>query len=499
MKKYYLIVLAIVFTILLSSCNIDKVDIRDRIVAPENTLPVLQGKWIIERSIDSPYKRGEGTGESQINKEMLFHKEAIVIGENYTYEPSFKLRNVDLSNYLLYKYKIEQDYLGILEEEVEIITIYNNNQYFFEFIRYKDDEMITFVDDVFYYLKKNVDEISKDEIDRYINIEKTNMRITNIEEVDSLRSGVLIGIKTYNYDETSGNDNWQYKTIWIRSNNRSLGQIYEMPDLLLPRKRGFWLVDVKRSNDNNVIRDEIRAIQKTKFTEEDLERISLFTAKSKEDYKMVSKPSILKEILYIGNDYVSTEVVDKTNNTSRLEIYPIDYLENEKPIKISEILGEDGLRVFREGAKSILKMDPDVLLNEESFGLARRNGYWIMKGRINYTSENEELYKDFNIKAIPPKELVNYDELFIPWNIIKATVPEAIDAFTSPNEDLIIIVTRNNLLIYAIQDKEISKTELGRIKLATSDTIIMAEWAMGRYARLWEEEFLKNEAEAIEY
>ena len=157
------------------------------------------------------------------------------------------------------------------------------------------------------------------------------------------------------------------------------------------------------------------------------------------------------------------------------------------------------MKVFRDGALNVLKSDPDILLNEESFGLVRRNGYWIMKGRINYELEEKELYKDYNIKTIPPKELVNYDELFIPWSKIKAKVPNAIDAFTSPNKDIIIIETRNNLLIYSIHENEISNNELGKIKKDSSETIIMAEWSSGRYTNLWEEEVLKNSPEMIKY
>src|SRR5699024_10294721 len=103
------------------------------------------------------------------------------------------------------------------------------------------------------------------------------------------------------------------------------------------------------------------------------------------------------------------------------------------------------------------------------FGFERRNGYWVMKGRINYKNENEEFFKDFQIKTTPPKELIQYDELVIPWNIIKSKIPEAIDAFTSPNEDIVIIITRNEILIYPIVENDILLNELGRIKLNNQD------------------------------
>jgi len=501
MKKNYLIIILLVLMSLLTSCNVGRFDIKDRIVAPQNDLPPLQGKWIIEKSIDNPHRKiDEESFESIIGKEVLFHKDAVVVGEDYTLEPTYKLKNVNFLDYILYKYKIKPDNLGIKAEEAQVVTIFSNNQYFYEFIKYNDKEMLVYDGDKFYFLSKNIDEISKDEIDRYINVENKILRTSNLQEVDTLRSGVLLGIKSYSYDDLTGLDNWEYKTIWIRFNNRSIASVYEMKELLVPRRKGFWLVNVNRDNNNNSLNDHIKAVQKSNLKEEVLDfTTSLFMESNFRMGKEKEKSDILKNILYIGNDYVSTEVIHKSNNRKTLQVYPIDYLEDEKAINISDIIGSDGLRIFKEGAKSIVKADSSVFLDETSFGLIRRNGYWIMKGRINYESNQEELYKDYNIKTVPPKELVNYDELAIPWSIIKSKVPEAVDAFTSPNEDIIIVVTRNNLLIYSIQDNEISKQELGKIKIDSSDNIVMAEWGTGRYTILWEEEFLKNETQVIKY
>ena len=145
----------------------------------------------------------------------------------------------------MYKYKISSEYLNLTEEEGEVISISSNNQFFYEFIKYSEDELFFFNEDKFYFLRKVVDEVSKEEIERYISVEHSLMRISNIEEVDTLRSGVLLGIKSYDYDEINDEDNWTYKTIWIRTNNRNISSIYEMDSLLVPRKKGFWTIDVR--------------------------------------------------------------------------------------------------------------------------------------------------------------------------------------------------------------------------------------------------------------
>lgn len=493
MKRIFLIVAIVILGIMLTSCNVTKLEVKDRIVAPSNNLPPLKGKWIIEKVIDSPYKKTKlEESEDLIDKQALFHKDAVVVADQYILEPSYKIRNVNLSDYLLYKFKTDSKYLGIDEKEAQVITILGNNQYFYEFIKYNDEDMIIFTEERFFFLKRNIEEISKEEIDRYINIERNILRTSNVQKIESLNSGVLLGIKTYDYDELNQAEGWDYKTIWIKSKDRSISPVYEVDDLLVPRKKGFWLIDITRENINGDLIDKINSTPNAIFNEES-------TSQSASLFSRDIRPSILRNILYIGNDYISTEVIDKSANKKTMEVYAIDNLEKGPPIIFSDIVGDNDLKSFRDGGQSVLRADPDLLLNEQSFGLVRRNGYWIMKGRINYNLDGEELYKDYNIKTIPPRELVNYDNLSIPWNRIKSKVPDAVDAFTSPNEDIIIIETRNNILIYSIQDNEISQQELGKIKKSHSDTIVMAEWATGRYTNLWEEEILKNEAKTIVY
>lgn len=497
--KRYLLFISIIILIILPSCNAEQFKPKDMIEAPENNRPPITGKWVVEKCIDGHYKRGAEEEEKNfMGIEALFHKDGVVVGGDFILEPSYRLRSINLEDYLFYNYKINRDYLNIEEEKAEVITVLGEGQYFREFIKYSEDEMFFYDDDKFVFLKRNVEEVSKEEINRYISIEKSIMRISQKKEIDTLNSGVLLGIKTHSFDEENQIDKWDYRTIWVRSNNRTIDDIYEIDDLLVPRKKGFWSVEVNRENINNSINDNIRATQRGKVEDDFLGKTASIFQADYNKQRLTSYPSLIKHILYIGNDYVSTEVIDIGTKKKSLRVYPIDYLEDNKPTKLSNVIGEEGLKLFFQSAKDAVKTDTNYILEQESFGFQRRNGYWIMKGRVNYKKQYEDFYKDFEIKTIPPKELVHYDELVIPWNIIKARIPEAIDAFTSPNEDIIMVVTRNNILVYPIVENDISLNELGRIKLNNEDTIVMAEWGLGRYTSLWEEEFLKNGAEKIE-
>ncbi|MBZ4666589.1 hypothetical protein [Mahella sp.] len=128
------------------------------------------------------------------------------------------------------------------------------------------------------------------------------------------------------------------------------------------------------------------------------------------------------------------------------------------------------------------------IISDDNFTLKRRNGHWIIKGRLN-TGGGQE---DFTVGVMPGDKLVNYDDLCLSWNDIKEKVPSALDAYTSPNKDVLIALGNNFLSIYTIRDGVISSKPARKITIKEGETVVMAEWAMGSYVPKWEESFPKT-------
>lgn len=500
MKRIIKILVILMTLLILTSCTIREGEVKDRVISPENNLPPISGKWIIGDL--NKATNNNPTDDIIIGKEALFHKDGVVIGGDYSSNPSFKIKNVNAIDYLLYKYKTSAKTLGITDEKIQVVTILNENKYFYEFIKYGKDSMFVNIDDKFYRLEKIVDEVSLEEIERYINVEKSIMRSLGAVEDENLKSGILIGIKIPSYDEKNQAALWNYKTIWINSQNKRIEGLYELDKLLVPRKNGFWIIDNKREHIGASTLDELVAIPQFKVDEGvnvlDDFIYTLETENITVEEKIV--PSIIKNILFIGNDYISVENIDLDRNDRKtFQVYAIDNLADKKPIKLSDLIGTDGTNIFYEGASSALSLDKMIIPNEENVALARKNGYWIMKGRVNYKQNDEELYKDFNIKAIPPKEMVSYDELSIPWEAIRLMVPDVVDVFISPNNEFIVVLTQSNLVIYAIEAGDIVNQPVAKIKLPYDAKVIMSEWAIGRYANIWQDEVIKNNGIKLEY
>ena len=501
--KRNLIIMVFAWSIfILTSCNIDDTEISDKIVAPENVSTPIYGKWVIEDyrlgNIDSI---DEETAKGYIGMEAIFHRKIAAIGEDYCINPLFRIKNINASDYLVYQYRMNPESLNIDKTEIQVVSIANEEQFFHEFIRESEETIIVNIDGAFFYLNKISNQVDDEDLKKYSQGKDIAFNTVNIKNDTMLDSGALIGLKSPDIGNDGSIENWNYRTIWIRGQNMQIGDIYSIEDILLPRKTGFWKVEIHREDIDGKVNDRINIYPKSKTIEPRNQRIKI--KENDEDY--INADNTIKNILYIGNDYLSLEKVDYLNKGERLlEFYPIDYIDRGKPVKISDISGQIGQEAFIKGADEEIRRGKDYkksFINlrppEESFGLFRRNGHWIYKGRFNFIKDSKYMYKDFNIKCVPSKEIVHYDELPIPWNIIKSKIPEAVDAFISPNEDIAIITTRSNILIYLIDKGKIADNPKAKIQFKTAEKIIMFEWATGRYPTLWEEEFLKNQAAPI--
>lgn len=105
MKKISIIIYMLLIMCVLSSCNIADGDMAERISSPDNNTPPIEGKWVIEDTLKRSYLNINQEDDLLIGREGLFHKDGVVIGDSFTTKPSFKIKNVNSTDYLLYKYK----------------------------------------------------------------------------------------------------------------------------------------------------------------------------------------------------------------------------------------------------------------------------------------------------------------------------------------------------------------------------------------------------------
>ncbi|WP_244648332.1 hypothetical protein [Ruminiclostridium herbifermentans] len=457
----------------LSGCTSIEINIEETIKPPEIGNLIIQGTWRIENYISIVKGQSdlneaeESSRKKYIGKEAVFDNEICAIGIEVCTNPEYKTIRTAADTFLKSTYQINNDSIGITKEKVNVVTISTANKFFNQLIVTDDMTAYVYMEDGFLVLKKVSDSVDDKVKQSSIGKVADNKSNEEFEEDPLLRSGVLIGVRSA--DNT-------YCTIWIYSQNREIKTVSYREQLLVPRAYGFWEV-------GGIHKDQ--KIYAVPFANS---KLQLIPRNDGMNNILADKPGA--KILFLGNDYVGIE------HDLKLSVLPIDSLGTGRTVKISDIILDNTFNVsneFEQARQDIIStFDKDKLKNiigefdEGNFTLKRRNGHWIFKSRLHFKEDyNGQKYEEFDLNLVVPSNLISYDEMDIPWNNIKSKLPWTIDAYMSPNKEIAILTSRDSLNIYPVQKRNIVNKQLMKIPLSEGDTIIMAEWATGKYADIW--------------
>ncbi|WP_029450977.1 hypothetical protein [Clostridium algidicarnis] len=487
MRKIYIIIMSFSLIVILSGCNPIEFKSTSKIISPENKDLMIKGKWYID---DYKIMRQGKVKNHKLNKYLNTY---IQIDNNFLYvggdvyeDVKYKYRRVNTHNYFFNHSEINPKGLGIDKDELEVISASLEGKVLYEYIKYDENKLMFFSDGICYFASKRSNLIDKDVRQSYSN----NTMGEETQDIDkNKRSGVMIGLRSQRNQSENGDINESgYRTLWISSTDKSDIKIKEKPNVIFPRISGFWELGVKKDLVNGYENETVYV--KTYGYKED---------KYIRDYFKDADNNIYRNVNFISNDYIALESIKNDKNKSIVSdeyvVLPLDNIQQEKGLKIVDIEGAEGKVVQEKSFKSAIESNKDLKskletnLNEESFTVVRKNGHWAFKGRAKPKSNDEKLFLDYDIKILPSKRLIVYDELKVPWNKIKERMPEALDAYTSPNSDIAILISKNSLFVYSIENGELGERPLKKVKLNEEESVIMAEWALDEFVYKWDKVF----------
>lgn len=477
--------LALILFLLVGGCANPSWTTAGKIVPPAYNVCPLEGKWSVIGEPGSEGYSGVAKRGAEVNA-LQFSREIAVLGNNVWNQPNYKIKKVNSTDYLMSRFFVLDSYLASINQQVDVVTVFADSNFLGEFMKIDDAAVIAFVQNKVLLLHKVAD---------YADDPRSvaNLNVADGSQYDNTgTSGIFIGLKI------PSNNDYIYKTVWIAADDKKLRPVLGRNDLYFPRKSGFWELQVKSGlkpgetgaalSAHNVAIKDAAAIE---------DKISANTASP-------GTPGTQSIVIdYIGNDFVTIE--NNNGGTSKLQVLPVDKLSSSIGIKLSDLLGDTGLTAYHSAREQALQtlhgqgitlIDEDV--NGDNFGLIRNNGHWHLQGRIDYQQNGSSGTMDFNINFIPPTNLVFYDTLYLSWQSIKDRVPNALDAFTSPNRDIAVIKTKSKLYFFGISGEQLDSVPLGEIELKEGTTVIMAEWATGLYVDDWENTFMANGARVVE-
>lgn len=481
-------VLVLVFLLLiLDGCSVlpgEPGTSAGRIIPPSNKADPFSGEWEVSAELDE--KQDRELTQLRTGSSIQFTEGAVALDDIVYDNVSYKIKRVNSADYLATKYVEHCDLFGEDLQMVEVTTIYASGNYLGEFLKLDDERMIFFVQYAVLLLKKVSDDWD------YI---PTDPSLQPKDQGGEGRaSGILLGLRI------SGKTGYTYSTIWVAADRGEMSPVLTADNLFFPRKSGFWELSVQdiifeEASGNILTARNLNAKTVEKYEKaNDMEFVGKDEQRSSLSYKIID---------YVGNDYIAVE--KNTGEMSRLQVLPVDKLSSEAVIKISVLLDETGMDTFinayKETAKALSKDSKARFLAgeypDENFGLSRKDGHWIFKGRINYQSDGMPEYTDYELKIAPPSNLIFYDSLVLSWYKIRDRVPDAVDAFTSPNKDIALVKTKNKLLVFRISPGQLVGDPIKEIRLKEGTDIIMAEWATGSYVENWRNTFISYGAKAL--
>lgn len=506
MKTLSKILIVIFSLFVLSGCSAGNTDTADRIARPENREAPLQGTWKIEKSYSvKSGQTGPEPASIWVGTEVGFNGAVMVFGDKYWSSTDYKVKSVNTGEYFLHKYADAMASFDIDDREVLVVTASSKDKFLYEFIRAAGDRYIVKIEDEYYSMVKTSDEFGGLPAATAAR-NSADLSDTSVGTDKALQSGLLLGFRMpapaggSNSGQTGGG--YKYVTYWIASVDNGIRPVLSADNVFLPRKDGFWRLEVDKSLGSEGIEDVLTA--------------SMVSVSKPKKYSNAIGPGNLskrietkleRSILYVGNDYVCVE--NTIHNPGKdgsgdylekvLRTLPVDNLKNTEGIRFSDLTGENGIMAMEGAVADVLgspfsnaiKSGADKY-QEENFALFRKTGHWFFKGRVSLGKDDPLSYVDFNINLIPPPDMVAYDMLHVPWTTVKDAVPQAIDAYTSPNNDIAVIITRTEIQLYAIEAGALSVKPLAKYAIADGSSVIMAEWATGDYVQNWQDAFIKN-------
>jgi len=495
MRKVFCLILLLISIIVFIWCQYIGLTLNFKDLPKRIATSPIEGSWRVEKYV-STYgttiddKKANGL----VGKVAYFSGDTVDFNGSTSKDPKYKVKSVDAKRYFWDVIKISAKTLGIQNDDVQIITISLDDIFYDEYIKLDNVTLIKNYEGGLLYFHK-VKDSSTNISHNGDKDNNTKVLISKAEKEIRSKSGLLLGLRYENPSVGVGQSKYLYKTLFISSVNDKIPPIAVTKDLLLPRQNGFWKVGVSEEIENGTARDvlwsyPINLVKSSKINK----TINTNSNSNQMKYTKTEDHMVIK---FLGSDYVSIDTMSSVNSNvskrdysgNQLKILPMDNLLGDS-IKLTSIFGGGVQNSILPGS---LLNSPESIQNESrkkvdtNWGVIRRSGRWILRGRMETKVNSESSFIDFDISYATPKSLTTYDDLFPSFNVIKMRVPSAVDAYSSPNRDFVVVLTTTKLMVFTITRDKLDENPL-TLKFNAEETPVMSHWATGNYVDSWRKE-----------
>lgn len=459
---------------ILAGCNLRSSYVADI----DDTMPLkgalpLDPYWVYEKAYRLGPKVTELDDPMLQGLTMSISANEFALGQNVVEDPDIKVLRAKTYEYFLTSYRVTTHDVGITDEFTEVYTITDAKGFTVKLFKLGDASVAVEQSGVLMFFKPS-------EASDHSTLASATSPGTDSTGAASEANGVLIGLRAERRVTENILGQAGYRTIWISLDREGSMEIYEVPNILFPRNE-FYIMSVDRKENIEVVNESVVVTR-------------LSDGATAQQSIAPSKVSRFSNITFIANDYFSIETrLAEGKGTGPFQYYFTKNLDEpnlEANTKITDIYGAEGLSIMEAAAKAEIsqgqsRLDRFAPLDESAFILRRRNGGWEFQGRLNAPEKYSDRYVTFPMDFPDNSKLYGFDAIAPRWADIKATVPNGVDAVSSPEDFFLAVKTEENLLIFKKDNGRISATPVAVLNLHDGETIIMHEWATGSNVNEW--------------
>jgi hypothetical protein len=315
-------------------------------------------------------------------------------------------------------------------------------------------------------------------------------------------SGVLLGLHV-----TSGDSGASYRTYWIARESGAVRLIATGPDLLVPRRSGFWRVCLVSGHNlsEGQLNEWESLIARPATPARGQCTVRDESPTEAENEAASCNTTSRTEILFLGSDAASLEQHQESNcgahysGGTNVELASLDDSVSIDLFKLLEPSRREALlpatiKAAREEFADLGTVDTsevEDLVEGAHFNVLhqwaveRGAGHWQTVGQAYcspYVACGDGVRRFTVAGFAAPRALVGHDELSPSLASIKAVLPHVSDAVSSPRGDLLVAMNGDSVFVFAVNRGQLGEPVL---RLPVSGRIVMAQWAVGRFVPIW--------------
>lgn len=353
------------------------------------------------------------------------------------------------------------------------------------------------------------------------------------------KSGLLLGLvkepdvknQTYNNTNFENKTLEEYRTLWIYENANDISYLEKKGGIITPYGDKFMKLTSSSVIIPTINADANRNSDDFYFKYSSYYNFSVVIAQGINEAKsLLTKESLTKNyissqegdicgdfvsrtesIQYVGNKYaaVKTSQYSTGGGTLRvgsddIKLYDIKNLtslgNNRANVSLKSLLGNDVDNKIKPLSQKYNKKETGntnqlvqekYAIDDTNLTLTRKEGKWIVQAPLYedyYHDGNGSSFKlvnalyDTDIEV--PKAITGNDTLSVDWNTIKSKIPDAKDAVSSPNKDMLAVLTSSDLRIFVHPEKGLDKP-VKTIAVDKNEKIVSDQWSTGQFVDSW--------------